>query len=200
SVPRPLPTPPCLNLAKLGLCQSKSTHGKKQAAGSSSEAEEDNNNIKEPTCRKSKCCKGGSDDNWEAPPPRVKGRNKGKAKAVPKTTLHPKVQASAAAQRNAESEEEDEEVREEDEEEVREEDKEEVREEDNENELGEDEGGEDEIEGLNKQQAEGIPNILLVKKDSTCDLLLIFSDRCTQGFEWPGGKVQDITGRWYWSC
>ncbi|KAG6855583.1 hypothetical protein H0H87_000608 [Tephrocybe sp. NHM501043] len=72
--------------------------------------------------------------------------SKGKAKAVLKTTLHPKVRASAAAQRNAESEEEDEEVGEEDEEEVREEDKEEVREEDDENELGEDKGGEDEIE------------------------------------------------------
>ncbi|KAG6828290.1 hypothetical protein H0H87_002458, partial [Tephrocybe sp. NHM501043] len=123
-----------------------STRGKKRAAGSSSEAEENNNDVEEPTCRKSKCRKGGSDDDREAPPPCVKGRNKGKAKAIPKTTSHPKVQASAAAQRNAESKEEDKEVGEEDKEEVREEDKEEVREEDDENELGEDKGGEDEIE------------------------------------------------------
>ncbi|KAG6903628.1 hypothetical protein DXG01_016183, partial [Tephrocybe rancida] len=164
----------------------------------------------EPQRRKNKRRKGGSDDNWEAPPPHVKGKNKGKAKAIPKTKPRPKVRASAAARRKTESEEEDEE-------EVREEDEEEVGEEDEENELGEDEGGEDEIEvsvllitwhrktdlldeGLNERQAEGIPNILPVKKDSTRDLLLIFSDRCTQEFERPGGKVQEVTGRWCWSC
>ncbi|KAG6906426.1 hypothetical protein DXG01_014018 [Tephrocybe rancida] len=79
---------------------------------------------------------------------------------------------------------------------------------DNEGDQGEEEPEEEpeeeleevEIEDLNDRHSRGIPSTLPVKKDSTRDLLLIFSDRTKQDFVNKSGNSTILEGRWCLVC
>ena len=45
-----------------------------------------------------------------------------------------------------------------------------------------------------------IPEVLPTKKDTTKDLLLMFSDRLTVVFKLKGGETETLTGQWCLIC
>ncbi|KAF5374133.1 hypothetical protein D9615_008888 [Tricholomella constricta] len=185
----------------------RSTRGKKRAVSedeSDAEEEEEEGDLRRRSTRKR--TRRGSDIEG---PAKGKGKVKAKAKAKAKSQVKGKRSKAVLVQEARDDDEEDTSDQEAGHPENTDDDDDGEGRGDEESMGGDDEsrGGDDESRGsaaepdLNEHQAQGIPAATPSKKESTRDILLIFSDRIKQTFQVGNtDQLETIEGRWCYLC